>query len=177
MVLTVTRRVSNNKENATLKVPSKSKSGTRPHRKRSGTSSRKGCSAPSGEHRHPAATAGTSAAAVATPAAAGTSALTCSNEDGGHASLASGDAAATSTTLSSSSPLLSASKGHYDLPRRLFRPAYRAVPSAGVSAIEPSLAKVPIEYIQQKLKDVGERYVCGNAAFFSHLRFSFCNNL
>jgi hypothetical protein len=45
------------------------------------------------------------------------------------------------------------------LPRHLQRPAYRGIASAAISAVDPVLTDVPIEYIHQELQAVGEQYV------------------
>jgi hypothetical protein len=45
------------------------------------------------------------------------------------------------------------------LPRELQRPAFREVSRTALTAIDGEPADVPIQYLQDKLRDFGERYV------------------
>lgn len=45
------------------------------------------------------------------------------------------------------------------LPRHLSRPTFKPVPHSRVASIEPQLADLPIEYIQDKLAELGPEYV------------------
>ncbi|GJJ14749.1 hypothetical protein Clacol_010593 [Clathrus columnatus] len=47
-------------------------------------------------------------------------------------------------------------KSSTSLPRQLRRPAFRKVNPAAISAIEPDLSKVSVDFIQQKIHDIGE---------------------
>ena len=45
-----------------------------------------------------------------------------------------------------------------NLPRQLQRPAFREVPKDNITAVDPNLMAVPVEYIRQGVQQRGEEY-------------------